>query len=113
MQIAQAYLRHRPLRDAGELRPVARAVASMPGSVAKVRALDALARLRISDTEVLDELTRSFATARSVSVQNAIAEIFLRSDHRPPDLAAVLRKHRLEPPARGSVVDSLLANLKN
>jgi len=112
-RIAQAYLRHRPLRDAGELRPVARAVASMPGSIAKVRALDALARLRISDAEVLDELTRSFATARSARVQNAIAEIFLRSDHRPPDLADVLRKHRLEPPARGSVVDSLLANLKN
>ena len=112
-RIAQAYLRHRPLKDAGELRPVARAVANMPGSVAKVRALDALARLRISDTEVLDELTRSFATARSPSVQNAIAEIFLRSDHRPADLAEVLRKHRLEPPARGSVVDSLLANLKN
>jgi DNA-binding transcriptional LysR family regulator len=61
---------------------LARAVAQMPGSIAKVRALDALARLRISDKEVLEELTRSFAQARTPGVQNAIAEIFLRSDYR-------------------------------
>lgn len=111
-RIAQAYLRHRPVRDAAELRPVARAVAQMPGSIAKVRALDALARLRISDREVLEELTRSYAQARSANVQNAIAEIFLRSDYRPADLAGVLQKHRLTPPARGSVIDSLISRLE-
>jgi hypothetical protein len=111
-RIAQAYLRHRPLRDAAELRPVARAVANMPGAIAKVRALDALARLRISDHQVLEELKGSYAHARSARVQNAIAEIFLRSDYRPPDLAEVLQKHRLGPPARGSVIDSLLSRLE-
>ena len=40
-------------------------------------------------------------------------EVFLRASHRPPDLADVIRRHRLAPPARGSVVDSLLANLKD
>jgi len=111
-RIAQAYLRHRPVRDAAELRPVTRAVAQMPASVAKVRALDALARLRITDREILEELTRSYAQARSANVQNAIAEIFLRSDYRPPDLAGVLQKHRLTPPARGSVIDSLISRLE-
>jgi len=110
-RIAQAYLRHRPIREATELRPVARAVAQMPGSIAKVRALDALARLRISDQEVLQELTRSFAEARSASVQNAIAEIFLRSDYRSPDLAGVLREHRLTAAGKGELVDVLLGRL--
>ena len=112
-RIAQAYLRHRPVQDGAELRPLARAVANMPSSPAQVRALDALARLRISDGEILKELTRSFANARTPNVQDAIAEVFLRSSHRPPDLAEVIRKHRLEPPGRGRVVDSLLANLKD
>jgi len=112
-RIAQAYLRHRPVADGAELRPLARAVANMPGSPAQVRALDALGRLRISDTEILRELTRSFANARTPGVQDAIAEVFLRASHRPPDLADVIRRHRLAPPARGSVVDSLLANLKD
>ena len=112
VRAAQAYLRHRPLQDGRELRPVARAVAQMPGSIAKVRALDALARLRITDREILDELTRSFVRARSANVQNAIAEILLRSDYRPPDLASLLREHRLTPPARGSVVDSLISRIE-
>ncbi len=110
-RIAQAYLRHRPIHEPTELRPVARAVAQMPGSIAKVRALDALARLRISDQEVLQELTRSFADARSASVQNAIAEIFLRSDYRAPDLAGVLREHRLTPAGKGELVDVLIGRL--
>jgi hypothetical protein len=112
-RIAQAYLRHRPVADGTELRPIARAVASMPSSPAQVRALDALARLRISDSEILQELKRSFANARTANVQDAIAEVFLRSDKRPPDLADIIRRHRLEPPGRGRVVDSLLANLKD
>jgi hypothetical protein len=110
-RIAQVYLRHRPLADGTELRPIARAVAGMPSAPAQVRALDALARLRITDTEILQELKRSFANARNAGVQDAIAEVFLRSDHRPADLAEVIRKHRLTPPQRGSVVDSLLARL--
>jgi hypothetical protein len=112
-RIAQAYLRNRPVADGTELRPIARAVANMPSSPAQARAFDALARLRISDGEILQELKRSFANARTANVQDAIAEVFLRSDKRPPDLAEVIRRHRLEPPGRGRVVDSLLANLKD
>jgi hypothetical protein len=78
--------------DGTELRPIARAVASMPSAPAQVRALDALARLRISDSEILQELKRSFASARSAGVQDAIAEVFLRSDKRPADLADVIRR---------------------
>lgn len=112
-RIAQAYLRHRPVADGTELRPIARAVANMPSSPAQARAFDALARLRISDAEILQELKRSFANARTAKVQDAIAEVFLRSDKRPADLAEVIRRHRLEPAGRGRVVDSLLANLKD
>ena len=99
------------MSDGRELRPIARAVAGMPSAPAQVRALNALARLRISDGEILRELERSFANARSAGVQDAIAEVFLRSDKRPPGLAEVIRTHRLEPPGRGRIVDSLLAQL--
>ena len=85
-----------------------------PSGCGKSTLLRMLAGLEnISDGEILQELTRSFANARTPSVQNAIAEVFLRSSHRPPDLAEVIRRHRLEPPGRGRVVDSLLANLKD
>ena len=43
VQIAQAYLRHRPITDGKELRDVAFGIARMKGSGAQVRALEALA----------------------------------------------------------------------
>jgi hypothetical protein len=110
-RIAQAYIRHRPIDDAQELRPIARAVVQMPASPAKVRALDALARLRISDRQVLDDLTHLYSDARNPSVQNAVAEIFLRSGHKAPGLAAFLREHRLAPAGKGELVDVLIARL--
>ena len=117
VQIAQSYLRLRPVSDAKELRVLARDVTRMPGSSAQVRALDALARLNISDRQILADLTRSFAEARSASVQRAIAEIFIRSDPKAlprPDLAAALRDHRLRAPGGGGsdLIDVLLARLQ-
>jgi hypothetical protein len=115
VQAAQAYLRHRPLPKE-ELREVALGIARRAGNGLPVRALDTLARLNVADREVLEELVRAFAGARSVNVQRAIAEVFLRSDpHAIPrsELASVLRQHRLRAPGAGEdLVDVLLRRLQ-
>jgi hypothetical protein len=114
--IAQAYLRHQPIVDSNELRRVALGVARMPGSGAQVRALETLARQRIADRVILEELARLYARASSVAVQRAIAEIFIRSGEAPamevPDLPRVLRDYRLASPGGGQdLIDVLLARL--
>ena len=112
VQIVQAYLRHRPIADEGELRTVAFGVARMGGSGAQVRALETLARQRIADREVLEELTRLFARATSLGVQRAIAEIFLRASYQGSgDLASQLRKHRLRSPEGADLIDTLIERL--
>jgi len=112
VQIAQAYLRHRPVADREELRALAGNVARMPSSAAQVRALDALARLQISDREILDELAGSFKEAKSVKVQRAIAEIFIRSGYRRPELAQVFRRHRLPSGDGKDLIDVLISRLE-
>jgi hypothetical protein len=115
VQAAQVYLRHRPLADRRELREIARDVTRMAGSGAQVRALDALGRLHIADREILDELSRAFAEAKSVNVQRAIAEVFLRSDPKAiarPQLVGILRNHRLKSPdGRSDLIDVLIGRL--
>jgi hypothetical protein len=115
VQIAQAYLRHYPIDDAAELRKVVLDVTRMKGSAAQVRALGTLARLRISDREIIDELARLFARTGSLEVQRAVAEIFIRSDaHALPgaELAVLLRQHRLRAPGGGSdLIDVLIERL--
>ena len=64
VQIAEVYLRHRPITDVGELRIVASGITRMRGSGAQVRALDTLARHRLSDRQSLDELARLFPARR-------------------------------------------------
>ena len=112
VQIAQAYLRNRPVTDSRELRSIATGVARMPASAAQVRALDTLARLRIDDREILGELTRAFAESRSVNVQRAIAEVFIRSGYRRPELAGVLRQHRVKSGAGEDLIDELIRRLQ-
>jgi hypothetical protein len=85
VQVAAAYLRHRPIAASEELRAVAYRVVRMPESSAQVRALEAIARQRVADRETLDELTRLFSRTRSPAVRRAIEEVFLRSEFR--DLA--------------------------
>lgn len=112
VQIAQAYLRNRPVTDATELRAIASGVTRMPPSAAQVRALDTLARLRIADREILDDLTRSFAESKSVNVQRAIAEVFIRSGYRRPELAGVLRQHRVRSGGGDDLIDELIRRLQ-
>ena len=116
VQIAQAYLRHRPITDEKELRDVTRGIVRMKSPAAQARALETLARFHISDPEVQADLARLFVQSNSIAVQRAIAEIFIRAGVGPsasPDLAATLRKHRIRSPgASPDLVDVLLRRLQ-
>jgi hypothetical protein len=116
VQIAQAYLRHRPITDESELRTVALGIARMKGSGAQVRALETLARLHVSDAEILDELARLFTQTSSVQVQRAIAEVFIRAGNAAltqRNLAEIVRRHRVKSPAGGEdLIDVLLRRLQ-
>ena len=115
-QIAQVYLRHRPIDDPGELRAVASSVARMNGSDAKVRALETLARLRLSDRESLEALTRLYPVAESPGVQTAIAAVLIRADYRQiarPELVQTLRDHRLKSGTGQDLIDVLIRRLED
>ncbi len=115
VELAQAYLQHHPVEDPAEVRTLVAEVMRMPPSEAQVRALGALARLHIADRGILDELAQAFAQAKSVVVQRAIAEVFIRSDPdvlRGSGLAAMLRSHRLKSPdGRPDLIDTLISSL--
>ena len=113
VQVAQAYLRHRPVTDPAELRTIAEAVTRMAPSEAQVRAFDTLARLRVSDREVLEELTQAFAQAKTAGVQRAIAEVFIRSGARSPGLASVIRRHRIRTGPGDDLIDELIRRLQS
>jgi len=115
VQIAQVYVHHRPLANAAELRGVASGVARMSGSDAQVRALDTLARLRLDDREILEELARLFPLAKSVNVQRAIAGILIRSDYRMiarPELVRALRQYRIKSNDGEDVIDVLIRRMQ-
>ena len=115
VQVAQAYLRHRPVSDARHLRAMAKGIERMPEARAQVRALDALGRLHVIDREIVEGLVRSFVAATSVELQRAIAEVFLRSDPRaiaPADLVGVLRQHRIMSPSGEDLVEVLIRRLQ-
>lgn len=115
VQIAQVFLQHRPIGDVAELRAVATGIGQMADPEAQVRALNALAAEHVSDPESLDELMRLFPHARSLSVQRAIAGIFIRADYDAIDrdeLVGVLREHRMRSVDHDDIIDALLRRLK-
>src|SRR5258706_2130443 len=115
VQIAQVYLRHRPIEDPQELRALAIGVARMSGSDAKVRALETLARLRVSDGESLEALARLYPVAESPGVQTAIAAVLIRGDYQTianPELVQTLREHRLKSGSGHNVIDVLIRRLQ-
>jgi hypothetical protein len=112
--VAQAYLRHRPVSDAAELRALAGSISLMAGTSAQVRALDALGRHAIVDREIVEGLTRSFAGTTSLAVQRAIAEIFIRSDPRAYariDLGEVLSRSRIKSNSGDDLIDVVIRRL--
>ena len=83
VEIAQVYLRHRPIADADELRTLtARDRAHEGRRRAGARARDAGRPIALADHESLDELARLFPQATSIGVQRAIAGILIRGDYR-------------------------------
>ena len=115
VQIAQVYLRYRPITDVNELRVAALGIARMPASDAQVRALDTLALHYVADRESLDQLTRLFPQARTVNVQRAIAGVIIRSDYTAlarTDLVKVLRQYRLKSPDGADLIDVLIRRLQ-
>jgi hypothetical protein len=100
VQAAQAYLRHRPIEDSAELRTLVADVSRMKNVNAQVRALDTLGRHHITDNDVVVRLADLFQHTRSIAVQRAIAEIFLRTGPAvvTPQVLATLREHRLAAP---------------
>ncbi len=114
--IAQVYLRHRPLADVAEVRAVAAGIGRMKAAAAQVRALETLARQRLTDAQSLQEIAGLFPQARSLEVQRAIAGILIRSDTQQlarADLLRSLRQHRLKSPDGSDVIDMLIRLLQN
>lgn len=115
VQIAQAYLRHRPITDAAELRRVASDIARMRPSDAQVRALEALGRHYVSDRDILQMLVRLYAETSSVAVQAAIAGILIRADRQSiasPQLVRTLIERRLPSPPGDNMIDALIRRLE-
>jgi hypothetical protein len=115
VEIAQVYLRHRPIADVNELRLVTSGIARMSGSNAQVRALDTLAGQHLSDPESLEELARLFPIAASAGVQTAIAGILIRSDYQAiatPELVQTLRQSRLKASVGADMIDVLFRRLQ-
>ena len=108
VRVAQAFLRHRPITDAAELRKVAATIATMNASAAQVRALETLARHHIADAEVLERLAALYSRARSAGVQRAIAEVFLRSDLGAVDARALAERLQRDRVGRDALVDTLI-----
>ena len=115
VRIAQAYLRHRPLEGAGELRAMAQAITRMNAPDAQSRALDVLARHYLSDRETVDTLRQLFAKTRSQAVQNAIAGVLIRADRKAvdaPQLLHTLRENRVKASPGSNMVDALIHRLQ-
>ena len=114
-QVAQVYLRHRPVGDVSEIRHLTAAISGMAGGAPQVRALEALASLRVSDRETLATLTALYPRARSLNVQRAIAGVLIRADYRAfanPELVRALRTHRLASPDGEDVIDVLIRRMQ-
>ncbi|MBX3605906.1 MAG: hypothetical protein KF788_11560 [Piscinibacter sp.] len=115
VEVAQVYLRHRPLTQVDELRSVASGIARMTTPAAQLRALEALARQRLADAQSLREIAQLFPKVRSLAAQRAIAGILVRADYRQlagTGLLASLRQHRLRSPDGSDVIDLLIRLLQ-
>lgn len=115
VEIAQVYLRHRPLAQAAEVRALTAGIARMTAAAAQVRALETLAKQRLTDPQSVQAVARLFTQARSLQVQRAIANILIRADTQTlarAELARSLRQHRVKSPDGHDVIDLLIRLLQ-
>lgn len=115
VQIAQAYLRRRPIDDAAELGRVAARIVQMEPSDAQVRALETLGRHYLSDRAVLALLVQQLSQSRALPVRAAIAGILLRAELRALPRAQItqtLLEQGLLSAQGGGVFDALWRRLQ-
>jgi hypothetical protein len=113
-EIAQVYLRHRPIGDVDELRALISEIARTSNPKAQARAVEALGRLAASDRESLETLARLFPTVESPAVQVAIAGVLLRADRNAiadPELRQALLERRPRSASGSDVIDALLRRI--
>lgn len=113
VQMAQLYLRHRPITEPAELRQLAAAIMSMEPSAAQVLALEALGRHYVTDDQILNMLISHFSETPSWPVRSAIAGILLRADLRSIATAQLMETLHNSKSATSdsSVLDALLHRL--
>ncbi|MGV3494131.1 MAG: hypothetical protein ACO1OY_09695, partial [Ramlibacter sp.] len=112
--MARAYLRHRPLADAAEVRTLSAAIVRMSAPDAQVRALETLAQQRVADPDSLRDIARLFTRARSIELQRAVAAVLIRADRRglgDAELARSLKQYRIKSDGN-DVIDALLRVLE-
>ena len=115
VELAQVYLYRRPITDVNEMRIVSRAIANMQASPAQIRAIDTLARHRLSDRQSLDEMIRLYSQTGMVGVQVAVASVLIRADYRAfstPELVETLRQNRLKTAHGEDLIDVLIRRLE-
>lgn len=115
VEVAQTYLRHRPLAGATEVQAIAEDIGRLGGPEAQVRALEALAKQRVSDAHSLRQITGLFVKTRSLQVQRAIANVLLRADTQlleRGELLQSLRRYRLKSPDGQDAIDMLIRVLQ-
>jgi hypothetical protein len=115
VQIAQAYLRTRPIEDPVELRRVTRNIVAMSSPESQARALDALARHYLSDAQSVDLLMGLYASTGSWQVQDAIAGVLVRADRKSvtdPDVLQTLRDRRLKSSKGDGMLNALIDRLR-
>jgi hypothetical protein len=113
-EIAQVYLRHRPIGNVDELRTLISEIALTTQPKAQARAVEALGRLNVSDRESLEALARLFSIAESPAVQVAIAGALLRADRdaiAAPELRQALLERRPRSTSGSDVIDALLRRI--
>ena len=115
VRVAQNYFRLRPLRDAADMRALARRILEGGNPEAQIRALETLARFRIDDRDSLEALLQVFADTRNPGTQQAIAKVFLFADFASVDkaeFARVIRARRLRSVGGSDATDFLLHKLE-
>jgi len=115
VELAQVYLYHRPITEVNELRVVSKAIAEMNGSPAQIRAIDALARLRLSDRRSLEEMIRLYSQTERADVQMAIARLLIRADSTmfaTSELVEALHQSRLKSQPGEDPIDVLIRRLQ-
>ncbi len=89
----------------------AAAGACMGDASARESALGALASTDVADAEILERLAALYSRARSIEVQRAIAEVFLRSSLESIDTRALAERLQRDRLRADPLVDTLIARL--